>query len=519
MSSSLSINILDIKESYECYSNSKLLVKLEEMKTKWIISSSDSTMIEYINLGYNNLCLDEKIINMQILDKQYKKCIYEVVYLHYLFVKRGLIVDNTSEHLLHFNKIFEVLYYIERLFRSGLRLKMTIDPEYESTMNDDIGLFRFKPMDVSKHTPYQNVILFLLALIYERGYKRYNGCIYDKIYNDNEVFTYSWKKLMDIKAFIYENTKKEMIFEQWSNLTADKSNVKCITDHLTNCIDPQFPDLIKNRKVYSFKNGVYIIKKKLENIDYFYKYGTDPKLSPNTVSVKYFDINFDEDIYSTNFYAWYDIDTPNFQRILDYQYVDEVDYISICRWAYILLGRLLYNIGEMDDWQVIPYFIGQAGTGKSTILTEIVNHFYEKCDVGVLSNNIENLFGLGALKDKYVLIAPEVKNDFKLSQTDFQSMISGEDISVALKHKNAETIKWTIPLVCSGNETPGFTDNSGSISRRLILFYFRKKVKEKDSDPLMKQKLQGELPRIILKCNRAYLEAIEKYGDKNIWNT
>ena len=52
--------------------------------------------------------------------------------------------------------------------------------------------------------------------------------------------------------------------------------------------------------------------------------------------------------------------------------------------------------------------------------------------------------------------------------------------------------------------------------RRILTFNFGKQVKE--SDPTLDDKLETELPLILQKCIRAYLEYSQKYAKKDIWN-
>lgn len=68
--------------------------------------------------------------------------------------------------------------------------------------------------------------------------------------------------------------------------------------------------------------------------------------------------------------------------------------------------------------QVLPFFKGAAGTGKSTIVNYVIKPMYAKDDVGTLSNNIEKTFGLSNLSEKYIIVAPEVKADLRLEQAD-----------------------------------------------------------------------------------------------------
>ena len=62
-------------------------------------------------------------------------------------------------------------------------------------------------------------------------------------------------------------------------------------------------------------------------------------------------------------------------------------------------------------------------TGKSLILEKVLKEFYEPEDVGILSNNGEELFGLSAIFDKNIFYCSEVNNKFNLEQSKFQQMV------------------------------------------------------------------------------------------------
>ena len=232
-------------------------------------------------------------------------------------------------------------------------------------------------------------------------------------------------------------------------------------------------------------------------------------LDPTIVSCKYFDQQFDD---FSHLERWQDIPTPNFDKVLKYQKLDQ----EVCDWAYVMGGRLCYDVGELDSWQIIPFFKGIARSGKSTLITKVFKKFYESEDVGVLANNIEKKFGLSAIKDNFMFIAPEIKSDLGLEQAEFQSIVSGEDVSIAVKNKTAVSIEWNVPGVLGGNEVPNWKDNSGSILRRILPWNFTKQVRE--ADPQLDEKLNRELPIILLKCVRGYLDYSNKYRDRDIWN-
>jgi hypothetical protein len=190
----------------------------------------------------------------------------------------------------------------------------------------------------------------------------------------------------------------------------------------------------------------------------------------------------------------------------------------VCRWLYVFLGRLCYDVNELDGWQVIPFLKGIAQSGKSTLITKVARKFYECEDVATLSNNIEKKFGLQSIYRGFMFISPEIKGDLQLEQAEFQSLVSGEDVSVARKCETAISIQWRTPGILGGNEVPNWKDNSGSILRRLATVNFGRQIAADVSDPHLEHKLEKELPSILCKCLRAYLDYAHKYADKDIWN-
>ena len=154
-------------------------------------------------------------------------------------------------------------------------------------------------------------------------------------------------------------------------------------------------------------------------------------------------------------------------------------------------------------------------THNSTIILKVCKMFYDAQDVGVLSNNIERKFGLSAFYDKSLFLAPEIKSDLGIEQAEFQSVVSGEDLQVNVKHKVAFSTTWSVPGALAGNEVPAWADNSGSVQRRVVLWEFAHSVT--NGDMKLGEKLLAELPRILLKCNKAYLDMVGRHSHVNIW--
>jgi phage/plasmid-associated DNA primase len=122
---------------------------------------------------------------------------------------------------------------------------------------------------------------------------------------------------------------------------------------------------------------------------------------------------------------------------------------------------------------------------------------------------------LSQFHDKLLFVAPEIKSDLKIEQAEFQSIVSGEDITINVKNRTAFSKVWKVPGALAGNEVPSWCDNSGSIARRIVLFDFSKSVT--NGDMRLADKLASELPSILMKCNRLYLDAVSKWSTTNIW--
>ena len=501
--------IVGIKTRYENSTESELFSYLYSFQNKWVLTGNKN-ITTFIEKAIYNFGIDSEKFTYTELNTNYLFCLHNVFYLQQELIK-NTPDERYEELILIFNKIFESIDYASKILKLG-NILINSHSEENVEIKDDLGQLRFMQPNIETNSPFQNLLLYLLDCIYLTGLQRYNESLYEKIYY-NKHFTHAWKEKLSIRKFIYEKTEFCQDYRQWHNVTSNSSNVKNATEFLENCKDPRINDLKKDRHVFAFRNGIYCCKEKVGELyqDHFYEYGADitKSLNIDIVASKFFNCtfnNFDE------IDDWYAIPTEHFQSILNYQDFDEI----VCRWIYVFIGRLFFELGELDNWQVALFLEGIAGSGKSTI-TKIVKKFYETCDVGVLSNNIEKTFGLSSLKDKLLFLAPEIKGDLRLEQSEFQLLIEGGDMQLPVKHKESQYIEWKIPGLFAGNEPPNYTDNSGSISRRLVVAKFHKKVNDKDPD--LDFKLNKELPAIMKKAACAYLSAVNKHRGQDFWSS
>jgi hypothetical protein len=213
-------------------------------------------------------------------------------------------------------------------------------------------------------------------------------------------------------------------------------------------------------------------------------------------------------------FFWKTTDTPLFDNLVQYQLGSGDVYI----YFLALIGRLFYRVKRFDNFSIVPMIKGDTGTGKSTVLT-IIKRLFSPNAVGVLNSNNEVTFGLETKHDKELLIAHEIGDRLtdRLSSDLFKQMVCGEDISIPRKNRGAIDVTWGVPMFLCSNIHLSYSDNQGSISRRLAIFKFNKYVPSKDIT-LETRIIDTELPKIVAKCLLAYKSIVEHIGSRSFWD-
>jgi hypothetical protein len=485
-----------------------LLKDLEDVFISVFKEKTDRELRAYIyNLWNLEELLKEGIVELKDIHKGYEKNLSNILKIYMLFLRYKMVGKNSAEAIWNqnvFNRALKSVYYMNNILVSEYHIRKNVEDENFLNQEDSLNLNRFTPQDLSKNKPYQDLLIFLLNKAYQKGYRLYRESCYKQIYH-NGYPTHAWKYVMPILAFVYEAVSRETNYEMWLNLTDAKDNAKTAATYLLNAKDKELPTLEPDRHLFAFSDGIYDAK----TTD-FYKYDTHP-LPSNRVAVKFFDQPFDADLLYS-YRDWWDIPTPDLQNI----FIDQGLPDEVCRIVYAFMGRCLYDVNEMDCWEVLMFIKGIAGSGKSTI-GKILKDFYPTADVFILSSNIEKKFGLSPIYDKLLFLCFEVKSNWGLDQGDFQCMISGEEVPVAIKHKTAISTLWKVPGMLMGNEVAGsWLDASGSMTRRILLLEFLKKVKVVDTN--LGKKIKERIAATIHKCNMAYHQLLHDCGSATIWD-
>jgi len=449
-----------------------------------------------------------------------------------------------NQSMSYLNSVRVALENTYRMMHHAASLTIAIDPSKSAVtpsknvlyMIDKFNRFHAQMKDAK---PLTKLILYLISIAEQRGYRRYRDGVYEQHITPEGNATCFWKKVCTIREFIDAETSLESTsLEFFDNVIGAGGSraKKNAEDYLVAVYDSAFPFIHLDRHVFSFRNGIYFCATRTFRpysegamdwgVDSYLK--TREDISRVTLSTKrdnyggmratnaaanYFDVDFVD--YSpqvaVNSEAWFDVQTPTFSKLLNDQEIP----VDAQKVVFGLIGRLFYEVGELDDWQIVLWLLGRANTGKST-MCKVAQIFYQNEDVAVISNNIEEQFGLGSIYDKLVFMAPEVKKDFRLSQAEFQSMISGEKMSIARKFKDAAGVMFKVPGIIAGNDMPAWMDNSNSVVRRIALVMCLKTIGRTDQNII--NRMREEVAALIFKANVAYHMMVESYGDRGAWD-
>lgn len=358
--------------------------------------------------------------------------------------------------------------------------------------------------DDDGHTGTQQLIRYMLEKMRQMQYRRLGGQCYREI-KVGGCGTHAWEEVMKISDFVYACCHTNENVAMWENLTKAGNAHADVTRYLTNCTEKDFPALDPDRYLFAFRNGQYDVQESS-----FYPISGEGSLHDERVAIKFFDIEFDEDVLMQD--DWRDIATPLFDSIFEYQNYEQ----DTLEMVYVMLGRLLFAVNEHDMWSVVPEFVGAAGCGKSTVAAVIANWFPPQF-VGTISCNMEEKFGLSALVDCFVCLCTEVTSRFPIPRGVWQQMVTGEPVNVPRKNTDPKQGPWTVPIALFGNEILPYRDTSGSIHRRMAYFNMMRQVDPSAIDPTMLHRLQKDAATQIVKFSRAYLDKIREHANKGYW--
>ena len=174
-------------------------------------------------------------------------------------------------------------------------------------------------------------------------------------------------------------------------------------------------------------------------------------------------------------------------------------------------------MGKFDSFDVIPFVVGDTNIGEST-LVDIFAAMFAPGSVGVMDSSHETISGLQSMHDRELIVSPEMADNMaqQLASDKFKKMVCGEIVAVHIRHAVAETVKWRVPMLMCGNDSPRYRDERGSVSKRLAIFSFTRSVAIQDSS-LKHRILTEALSRLVVKGLLDYRRLLQHTGTGGFW--
>ena len=333
----------------------------------------------------------------------------------------------------------------------------------------------------------------MLEFSKDRRLMKGNGNVYEPI----ESCPCAYRVLCDYEDYV--NTSLKHNPETYKMLRMHPTRVDNCIKYLQKLKQEEsMPQYTVDKDLLSFSNGVLCLSDMR-----FVPYDGDTSSVMGKVARHHLDCDYTA---ST--------DTPIIDKILETNFDDEV-----ASMFYAMVGRLFFEVGKRDDWQVMPYMIGVGGTGKSVLLNTITSCFAEDA-VGNLSSKREEVFGSANIFDKEVVVGCDMPAEMSscIPQVSFQSMTSGDRLEIPRKKEKALFIKWTTPIIIASNYTPDYKDTGDNIGRRIVSFRFDVAVPKAERDYGLKAKIMetGEIANFIHRALVEY-DALRKRIRGDFW--
>jgi hypothetical protein len=444
----------------------------------------------------------------EVIDRAYTKIHAELTSLNIAFEHLGVMEDKDPLILNYqkkFNDMYECLYNAKNVLSFTMRMENARDSKRCNSSPEKYDLFRFYPLNTSDLTSLEKLTLYILRKCAERHYRKKGEILYEehrvRAEDGKDYGTYSWKQVMTIRDFIIQEANPRTNFEMWRNMM-DRNTLDKTAKHLAESRDTQLPDLKTDRTVSAWRNGLWF-----SEFAAFYPY-INGRLPNQICATVFIDQEFDNTDYGEHFMEINCV----VKQILGDQGFDTEEQSFILGVGF---GRLIFEPGKYDRWEIIPFLWGLAQTGKSCII-DACARLFDSRDVAGVGNSIEKQFGLAPLIGKNLWVANDVKKNFGMDAGDIQTITSLELMSVAVKFKEAISVKWEVPGIIAGNEIPrSWTDTLKSLERRIFLIEFPNAVKR---DNAIKVRLETERSVFYRIITYAYHYWQRKCGNKNIWD-
>lgn len=317
---------------------------------------------------------------------------------------------------------------------------------------------------------------------------------------------------LTIRGWIHQQFMRDTRAELYATWAANYSRYSAALEgYMRSTYDPSFPEYVVETSLFAFRNGIYDADELM-----FHEFLT-PWALPDTRCC----INFVDRTFHPN-YVVVEPDTiavPGYDAIVATQYgtyrAPRRGYDGMVRALDVFSGRIFYRINQFDSYQKLPVIKGFAATGKSSI-TNVIEQLVGAANVGLIASACEEKWVLSSVYDKAVWMCKELKNGFRMDNSDLQSIVTGEKVTIRQKNLLAWDVVWNIHGIVVGNELPASwtMDVSGALGRRILVFPFD--ISPSSQNTRLASEFSRAAPAYLARCTRQYRRFVQEVGTNDL---
>ena len=165
--------IVGIKTRFENSTETELYGYLYSFQNKWVLTDNKNLNL-FVSKCFENFDLREDY-NYEMLNTNYKKCLYNVVYLQQCLITT-ISEEKFDEISSLFNKIFESIDYACKILKMG-NIVMNSHSSECVEIKDDLGQLRFLQPNIDTNSHFQNLLLYIIDenFVLNPCYQYYKG--------------------------------------------------------------------------------------------------------------------------------------------------------------------------------------------------------------------------------------------------------------------------------------------------------------------------------------------------------
>ena len=161
-----------------------------------------------------------------------------------------------------------------------------------------------------------------------------------------------------------------------------------------------------------------------------------------------------------------------------------------------VLAALFMVLANRYDWQLFLEVTGPGGSGKS-VMAEICTMLAGKANtVSASTKALEDARDRALVVGYSLIIMPDMTR-YAGDGAGIKAITGGDKVSIDPKHKAPYSTRIQAVVLAVNNNAMTFSDRSGGISRRRVIFNFTEVVPENERDTLLAEKIEGELAVVI----------------------